>query len=114
MRGCTWYAAAATCSCWRVRGRSRHSWRRSWRGPAGPAGVTLGVLGELDEVAVRIPEVDARHLAQRAGAGHRPLLDRHAFPGQVRHHVPDRRAGHEAQIGTARGGPGRTRAELPP
>ncbi len=63
--------------------------------------------GDLDQVPVRIAQVDRQDRPGGAAAGHWALFDRDAAGGQMGDPAPQRRIGQEAEVGgTGYGAPG--------
>src|SRR5581483_6518376 len=79
----------------------------------GSASALIGIIGDFDEVAVRVSEVDGEDRTGGAGAGDRAFQDRHAAALEMRDDLRHRGAGDEAQIARSRGRPQRLRLEFP-
>src|SRR5258706_11993401 len=77
--------------------------------PVGHAG-SNGLLGNLDEVAVRIAYVHRADLSPRAGLHHRSLYDRHVARGKASDHLREGHCGDKADV--ERAGQGRCRPGL--
>lgn len=69
--------------------------------------IVLQLVGHLDQVSIRIPEVDGQDRPRRARALHRSLHDGHPGGLEMGHHVRKRHRRQEAQIGRARRRPRR-------
>lgn len=63
-----------------------------------PLDLGRNVLGNLDQVEVRIAQIDRPNGTGRTGAHHRAVHDDLAFASQLRHHFVEGSAGDEAQI----------------
>src|SRR3546814_16763960 len=93
-------------------------WRSNRCSPAGrrPAETisSRDAVGNLDQILVRIAEIDRQQRPGGAGAPHRSFKDRRAARLQMRDHVLQRPAGQEAQVGAAGQRMRRLRLEFPP
>ena len=81
---------------------------------SGFGGFACQIVADLDEVAVRVADVDAADGAGSAGARDGAFLDGHAVGGQVRAHRGQWVGGDQADIRAARHGPGRLGLEFLP
>jgi len=63
-----------------------------------PLDLGPNVLGNLDQVQIRIPHIDRPNGAGRTGAHQRTVHDDLALAFQLRHHFVEGDAGDEAQI----------------
>ena len=70
------------------------------------------VVADLDEVAVRIPDVDAEQSADCAGAFHGTVLDGHTMSVEFGTYVRESIVRDEADVGAARCGTLRLGLEL--
>jgi hypothetical protein len=84
--------------------------------PEGDDGESLlvDITRHLDQVHVRVTEIDREDGATRAGAAHRAFDDLDAETPKAVHHIIDGHGGDQAEIGGAGGGRSRFRIELSP
>lgn len=74
----------------------------------------VDVTRNLDQVHIRITEVDREYGTTRTGPAHGAFDDRDLMTPKVLHRIAERHGGDEAEIGGAGGGTSRLRLELSP